>query len=77
MLARVEGQLTNKDMSLEVTPAAKKLLAHRGFDPVLGARPLDVLTGGALGQLVLLAGTALLAAGVLWSERLTRAVVRS
>jgi ATP-dependent Clp protease ATP-binding subunit ClpC len=27
-------------MSLEVSPAAKKLLAHRGFDPVLGARPL-------------------------------------
>ncbi len=27
-------------MSLEVTPAAKKLLGARGFDPVLGARPL-------------------------------------
>src|SRR5881398_2911076 len=40
MLARVEGQLGNKDMSLEVTPAGKKLLAARGFDPVLGARPL-------------------------------------
>ena len=40
MLARVEGQLANKDMALEITPAAKKLLAHRGFDPVLGARPL-------------------------------------
>ncbi|HEV7451951.1 MAG TPA: ATP-dependent Clp protease ATP-binding subunit [Pseudonocardiaceae bacterium] len=40
MLNRVEGQLANKDMSLEVTPAAKKLLAARGFDPVLGARPL-------------------------------------
>jgi ATP-dependent Clp protease ATP-binding subunit ClpC len=40
MVARVEGQLANKDMALEITPAAKKLLAHRGFDPVLGARPL-------------------------------------
>jgi ATP-dependent Clp protease ATP-binding subunit ClpC len=40
MIARVENQLANKDMSLEITPAAKKLLAHRGFDPVLGARPL-------------------------------------
>ena len=40
MLARVESQLANKDMSLEITPAAKKLLAARGFDPVLGARPL-------------------------------------
>jgi ATP-dependent Clp protease ATP-binding subunit ClpC len=40
MLARVEGQLANKDMALEVTEGAKKLLAARGFDPVLGARPL-------------------------------------
>ena len=40
MLNRVETQLSNKDMSLEVTPAAKKLLGSRGFDPVLGARPL-------------------------------------
>src|SRR3712207_8205432 len=40
MVSRVETQLANKDMALEITPAAKKLLAHRGFDPVLGARPL-------------------------------------
>jgi ATP-dependent Clp protease ATP-binding subunit ClpC len=40
MLQRVETQLANKDMSIEVTPAAKSLLAARGFDPVLGARPL-------------------------------------
>jgi ATP-dependent Clp protease ATP-binding subunit ClpC len=40
MVARVEGQLANKDMALEITTEAKKLLAHRGFDPVLGARPL-------------------------------------
>src|SRR3712207_7029896 len=36
MVARVEGQLANKDMSLEITQDAKKLLAARGFDPVLG-----------------------------------------
>ncbi|GAA3994429.1 ATP-dependent Clp protease ATP-binding subunit [Allokutzneria multivorans] len=40
MVARVETQLRNKDMSLELTPLAKQLLAKRGFDPVLGARPL-------------------------------------
>ena len=40
MLQRVEGALKNKDMALEVTPAAKALLGERGFDPVLGARPL-------------------------------------
>ncbi|MEJ7772318.1 MAG: NDP-hexose 4-ketoreductase, partial [Geodermatophilaceae bacterium] len=40
MLARVDEQLANKDMALEVTDNAKALLAKRGFDPVLGARPL-------------------------------------
>ena len=40
MLNRVEKQLKNKDMGLEVTEAAKALLGERGFDPVLGARPL-------------------------------------
>jgi ATP-dependent Clp protease ATP-binding subunit ClpC len=40
MLTRVDGQLRNKDMGLEVTPAGKALLAKRGWDPVLGARPL-------------------------------------
>ncbi|HEU0087560.1 MAG TPA: ATP-dependent Clp protease ATP-binding subunit [Pseudonocardiaceae bacterium] len=40
MISRVEVQLRNKDMALELTTQAKKLLAKRGFDPVLGARPL-------------------------------------
>jgi ATP-dependent Clp protease ATP-binding subunit ClpC len=40
MVSRVETQLRNKDMELELTTMAKKLLAKRGFDPVLGARPL-------------------------------------
>jgi len=40
MITRVETQLKNKDMAIELTPAAKKLLALRGFDKVLGARPL-------------------------------------
>ncbi|HZG91037.1 MAG TPA: ATP-dependent Clp protease ATP-binding subunit [Pseudonocardia sp.] len=40
MITRVEAQLANKDMAIELTPAAKGLLARRGFDPVLGARPL-------------------------------------
>jgi ATP-dependent Clp protease ATP-binding subunit ClpC len=38
--ARIEGQLKNKDMGLELTDSAKKFLANKGFDPVLGARPL-------------------------------------
>jgi ATP-dependent Clp protease ATP-binding subunit ClpC len=40
MLKRVEAALRNKDMSLELTDTAKTLLGERGFDPVLGARPL-------------------------------------
>jgi ATP-dependent Clp protease ATP-binding subunit ClpC len=40
MIGRVEGQLKSKDMALELTSAAKHLLAKRGFDQVLGARPL-------------------------------------
>ncbi|NUS43321.1 MAG: ATP-dependent Clp protease ATP-binding subunit, partial [Mycobacteriaceae bacterium] len=40
MIGRVAQQLKNKDMSIELTERAKNLLAKRGFDPVLGARPL-------------------------------------
>ncbi|WP_028925468.1 ATP-dependent Clp protease ATP-binding subunit [Pseudonocardia acaciae] len=40
MITRVESQLRNKDMAIELTPNARTLLARRGFDPVLGARPL-------------------------------------
>lgn len=37
---RVRVALEQKDMGLELTEQAKSLLAKRGFDPVLGARPL-------------------------------------
>jgi ATP-dependent Clp protease ATP-binding subunit ClpC len=40
MTARVDSQLKNKDMGLELTPSAKALLAKKGYDPTLGARPL-------------------------------------
>jgi ATP-dependent Clp protease ATP-binding subunit ClpC len=40
MIASVEERLKDKDMGLELTQPAKDLLAARGFDPVLGARPL-------------------------------------
>jgi len=40
MIGRVEKQLKAKDMTMELTDKAKSLLAKRGFDPVLGARPL-------------------------------------
>jgi ATP-dependent Clp protease ATP-binding subunit ClpC len=40
MIAKVDERLRDKDMGIELTPAARKLLAARGYDPVLGARPL-------------------------------------
>jgi ATP-dependent Clp protease ATP-binding subunit ClpC len=40
MITAVETRLKDRDMGLELTAAAKELLAKRGFDPVLGARPL-------------------------------------
>jgi ATP-dependent Clp protease ATP-binding subunit ClpC len=40
MIARVEAALRTKDMAIELMPNARTLLARRGFDPVLGARPL-------------------------------------
>ncbi|HEX6501216.1 MAG TPA: ATP-dependent Clp protease ATP-binding subunit [Micromonosporaceae bacterium] len=40
MIGRIETQLRNKDMGLELTENAKRFLAKKGYDPVLGARPL-------------------------------------
>ena len=40
MLNRVDTQMKNKDMGLELTRDAKALLAERGYDSSLGARPL-------------------------------------
>jgi ATP-dependent Clp protease ATP-binding subunit ClpC len=40
LLGRLRKALSDKDMDLEVSDKAKDLLAKRGFDPVLGARPL-------------------------------------
>jgi ATP-dependent Clp protease ATP-binding subunit ClpC len=40
MIDKVDERLRDKDMGLELTTAAKELLGKRGFDPVLGARPL-------------------------------------
>jgi ATP-dependent Clp protease ATP-binding subunit ClpC len=40
MIAKVDERLKDRDMGIEMRPAAKALLAERGYDPVLGARPL-------------------------------------
>jgi ATP-dependent Clp protease ATP-binding subunit ClpC len=40
MVAKLDQRLRDKDMGIELTRAAKDLLAEKGYDPVLGARPL-------------------------------------
>ncbi len=40
MTANLDERLRAKDMGIELTSAAKALLAARGYDPLMGARPL-------------------------------------
>src|SRR5881409_3823931 len=40
LMRRVEEQLKSKDIDIDLTDAAKSLLAERGYDQALGARPL-------------------------------------
>jgi ATP-dependent Clp protease ATP-binding subunit ClpC len=40
LIRRVEGQLEGQGLGLELTPEAKLMLAKKGYDPQLGARPL-------------------------------------
>jgi ATP-dependent Clp protease ATP-binding subunit ClpC len=40
LMKRVTEQLKAKDLEIELTDAAKSVLAEKGFDPSLGARPL-------------------------------------
>jgi ATP-dependent Clp protease ATP-binding subunit ClpC len=40
MIAKVDERLRDRDMAIELALPAKKLLSERGYDPVLGARPL-------------------------------------
>ncbi|YAL83739.1 ATP-dependent Clp protease ATP-binding subunit [Dermacoccaceae bacterium W4C1] len=40
MVAKLDERLKDRDMAIELTQPAKDLLAKRGYDPALGARPL-------------------------------------
>ncbi|MEU7895992.1 ATP-dependent Clp protease ATP-binding subunit [Nonomuraea sp. NPDC049152] len=40
MLSQVADRMNDRGMGLEVSAEAKRLLADRGYDPVMGARPL-------------------------------------
>ncbi|MCU1488219.1 MAG: clpB, partial [Actinomycetia bacterium] len=59
-LESLAKRVTARRLTLEVTPAAKLLLAKQGFDPVFGARPLKRLLQQKIGDklaLQLLDGT--------------------
>ena len=40
MMKQVSGELSDKQITMEVTDKAREHLGEKGFDPVLGARPL-------------------------------------
>jgi ATP-dependent Clp protease ATP-binding subunit ClpA len=40
MIREVAERITERDVTLELTEAAKDALAREGYDPVYGARPL-------------------------------------
>jgi ATP-dependent Clp protease ATP-binding subunit ClpC len=40
MITRVRAQVAEHDLQLELTDEAKELLAEKGWDPAMGARPL-------------------------------------
>jgi len=40
MMKRLTSQLEGQGLGIELTQAAKELLARKGYDPTLGARPL-------------------------------------
>lgn len=40
MIDRIRNQLENQKVELELTESAKELLLNKGFDPVMGARPM-------------------------------------
>ncbi len=49
-VARLGRRLTDRRLTLTVTPAAREWLALTGFDPVYGARPLRRLIQSAIGD---------------------------
>ncbi len=60
MMQQVREELKEKDVDLELTDAARKHLGDKGFDPVLGARPLRRLIQNEVEDLLseqLLGGT--------------------
>ena len=49
-VARLARRLTDRRLTLDVTPAAREWLALTGYDPIYGARPLRRLVQTAIGD---------------------------
>jgi ATP-dependent Clp protease ATP-binding subunit ClpB len=49
-VSRLARRLADRQLALDVTPAAREWLAHTGYDPVYGARPLKRLVATAIGD---------------------------
>ncbi len=49
-VSRLQARLTDRRLTLDVTPEAREWLALTGFDPVYGARPLRRLIQSAIGD---------------------------
>jgi ATP-dependent Clp protease ATP-binding subunit ClpA len=52
MIHELEGQLADKKVSISLTPAARKQLAERGYDPAYGARPMRRLIMKEIGDIL-------------------------
>jgi len=50
MLAELQSALQDRQVKLQLTPAARRLLAEKGYDPVFGARPLARLLQQEIGD---------------------------
>ena len=71
--ATVRAQLAGPRATAGILSALPAL--GLGLGQLIGADPIGVLRGGVLGQLLLVAGIALAAAGMAWSEHILRSAV--
>jgi len=69
VIARMTGPKASA-LALSLLPVLGIVLGE-----TMGARPLRVLTGTGVGQVLLVTGVTLLCAGVAWSGRITNRVV--
>ncbi len=51
-LTELRGQLEEKQVTLVLSPAARRHLARRGYDPLYGARPLSRLIQAEIGDVI-------------------------